>query len=140
MKSILLIMVVALLATITACADDTDRPLTAEERAIVAEATTSDVREVSYHVSGDASSVSITISTPTGTQQASNRSVPLISTTSGRQGIYLEMGAGEFAYISAQNEDSIGSITCTIRVDGKVISQNTSTGGYAIASCEGTVR
>ncbi|WP_267896985.1 hypothetical protein [Galactobacter valiniphilus] len=39
----------------------------------------------------------------------------------------------------AQNKNGSGRITCRIKVDGKVISQNTSSGSYAIAQCSGTV-
>ena len=39
--------------------------------------------------------------------------------------------------LSAQNGDT-GSITCTIKEDGKVINTNTATGQFAIASCNAT--
>ncbi len=44
---------------------------------------------------------------------------------------------GDPAYynISAQLQGS-GSVTCKLKVDGKVISQATASGGYNIAMCE----
>jgi major membrane immunogen (membrane-anchored lipoprotein) len=46
---------------------------------------------------------------------------------------------GFFAYISAQNRYSSGSITCQIVVDGEVWRESKSSGGYTIATCSGTI-
>lgn len=46
---------------------------------------------------------------------------------------------GDFVYISVQNQQPAGSVTCRITVDGTVVSENTSTGAYAIATCQGKV-
>lgn len=47
--------------------------------------------------------------------------------------------AGDFVYISVQNQQGAGSVTCRITVDGVVVSENTSSGGYTIATCQGDV-
>lgn len=47
--------------------------------------------------------------------------------------------SGDFVYISVQNQQPAGSVTCRITVDGTVVSENTSTGGYTIATCQGNV-
>jgi hypothetical protein len=47
--------------------------------------------------------------------------------------------SGDFVYLSVQNQQPAGSVTCRITVDGTVVSENTSTGGYTIASCKGRV-
>jgi hypothetical protein len=47
--------------------------------------------------------------------------------------------SGDFVYLSIQNADAAGSVTCRIVVDGVMISENTSDGGYVIASCKGQV-
>lgn len=47
--------------------------------------------------------------------------------------------AGDFVYVSVQNQQGAGSVTCRITVDGAVVSENTSSGGYVIATCQGTV-
>jgi hypothetical protein len=44
---------------------------------------------------------------------------------------------GDFLYLSVQNQQPAGSVTCRITVDGVVVSENTSTGGYVIATCQG---
>jgi hypothetical protein len=46
---------------------------------------------------------------------------------------------GDFLYLSVQNQQGIGSVTCRITVDGVVVSENTSSGGYTIATCQGSV-
>ncbi len=47
--------------------------------------------------------------------------------------------SGDFVYLSVQNQDAAGAVTCRITVDGVVVSENTSTGGYVIATCQGRV-
>jgi hypothetical protein len=91
----------------------------------------STLRTVAYDVTGSADSFSITAKSATGTEQASNRALPAHVT-------YM-MDPGAFAYISAQNEGESGSITCTITVDGQVISRNTADGAFTIATCQGNV-
>jgi len=46
---------------------------------------------------------------------------------------------GDFVYVSVQNGQGLGSVTCRITVDGKVLSENTSSGGFVIATCQGQV-
>lgn len=93
--------------------------------------------EVLYEVEGTASSVSITIEAPGGTQQGADKAVPL-TTQTGKRGLTFFFEPGSFVYISAQNQDSSGSVTCRITVDGVVIAENTSSGGYTIATCKGS--
>jgi hypothetical protein len=93
---------------------------------------------VLYEVEGTAVSATITAQMPTGTSQGTGKTLPLM-TTSGR-GLTNTFRRGAFVYISAQNEDEFGDITCRITVDGVVISENAASGGYAIATCQGTAR
>lgn len=97
---------------------------------------TSTTRTVTYEVVGSATGATITYQAPTGTAQASIK-VPL-ATKSGEK-VSFEMDRGDFVYISAQNKGTSGNIICRISVAGKVISTVTSSGAYAIASCDGTV-
>lgn len=104
---------------------------------------------VLYEVDGTASGADITIETGDGTSQQSVK-VPLTSKSSGKQGLTFTMQRGSFVYISAQNKgkmrpgasvnspDFYGSLTCRITVEGTVISENTTTGEYGIASCKGS--
>lgn len=94
-----------------------------------------DTREVTYLLSGSATDADITIETPSGSTQRSVR-VPLIN-KAGTAGLIFTMPAGHFVYLSAQNSAGYGDITCVIEVDGKTVAQNTATGGYAVATCEG---
>lgn len=72
----------------------------------------------------------LTYKTPTGIQQQQGIAVP-------STGITLPgVSSGEFLSISAQLNDD-ADITCTITVDGTVIASNTSSGDFAIASCDG---
>jgi hypothetical protein len=47
--------------------------------------------------------------------------------------------SGDFVYLSVQNQQPAGSVSCRITVDGVVLSENTSSGGYTIATCQGRV-
>lgn len=78
----------------------------------------------------------ITISTPTGTSQQSI-SLPLRNKNTGIEGITMTVPSGEFLYISAQNSEGFGGVRCRIFVDEVLVSQNSSSAGYSIATCEG---
>ncbi|HET8535912.1 MAG TPA: hypothetical protein VFL73_01915 [Solirubrobacteraceae bacterium] len=79
----------------------------------------------------------ITMQTPTGSSQVSAK-LPL-QTKGGDIGMRQTFDEGAFVYLSAQSHEERGSITCRIvRVDnGRVISENTSSGAFAIATCKG---
>jgi hypothetical protein len=96
--------------------------------------------QVLYEVEGTAKGVDVTLEAETGTSQLNDKAVPLANKTTGKKGLTYSMSRGHFVYLSAQNQGSSGTITCRITVDGTVVSTNTSSGGYAIASCKGTAR
>lgn len=52
---------------------------------------------------------------------------------------FTGFGTGAFVYLSVQNGDEYGSVSCRITVDGSVVSENTSSGGFTIATCQGQV-
>lgn len=52
----------------------------------------------------------------------------------------FDAAAGDFVQISAQNGRDVGTIKCEILVNGDVIEQAESNGGFVIASCNGSVR
>lgn len=95
------------------------------------------IRTVVYEVEGTADSVDITIATPTGIEQKSGLSVPLKRKSDGKRGLQLTFTSGSFVSISAQNQGDFGTVTCRITVDGVVVSENTASGAYTIASCDG---
>lgn len=94
--------------------------------------------DVLYEVEGTATGTDVTLESPTGTSQLTGKAVPLGNRSAGTRGIHYTMPRGHFVYLSAQNTDDTGSITCKITVDGVLVASNTSSGGYAIASCSGT--
>jgi hypothetical protein len=58
---------------------------------------------------------------------------------SGATGLTFQFHPGDFVYFSAQAKEGSGSLTCRIvRVDDStVISENTSSGEFSIATCQG---
>jgi hypothetical protein len=97
---------------------------------------TSTTHTVVYEVAADTAYGSgrtgtVTMQTANGTSQSTT---PLPATFSGGT-----FNTGDFAYVSVQNGQGLGSVTCRITVDGVVVSENTSSGGYTIATCQGKV-
>jgi hypothetical protein len=45
---------------------------------------------------------------------------------------------GAFLYLSAQNQNDYGAVTCEIWVDGIKWRESTSSGAYKIVSCSGS--
>lgn len=109
-----------------------------ETESAASERPTKTTVRVLYEVEGTADYASVTFATPTGARQA-NPDVPMKRKT-GERGLEFSALVGTFVYISAQNKRGHGTISCRITVDGVVISENESSGGYAIASCEGMAR
>lgn len=92
-----------------------------------------ETREVVYEVEGDGAYSDVTAQTPTGVVQ-STVELPMQTASGGR--VTERFQAGESVRLSAQSRDG-RTITCRITIDGRVVSENTSTGEFAIASCEG---
>jgi ABC-type glycerol-3-phosphate transport system substrate-binding protein len=90
---------------------------------------------VAYIITGTAKKVDLTLQTATGQSQQNNLPVP-VKNKAGTD-INFEATPGQFVYVSAQNQGSYGSVTCEITSGGVSVSQNTSTGGYSIATCSG---
>jgi len=87
-------------------------------------------REIEYRFSGTASGGSITYSTPDGQEQKDIALPGSISfTTSDGFGSWVSL---------IQNLGETGAVTCSILVDGEVVSTNTSSAAYGIASCNAT--
>lgn len=91
--------------------------------------------EVVYEVEGDGRWFEMTATTPTGIEQSSP-DLPLRTKSGGK--FTRKFSPGSFVSISAQASDG-RRITCRISAGGRVISENTSNGEYAIASCSGRV-
>jgi Mycobacterium membrane protein len=106
---------------------------------VPASAYTPTTHTVIYEADGSAESADYTLRSPDGGTQQGGFDLPMRDVT-GRKGLVSTgFSSGDFVYLSVQNQGEIGSLTCRITVDGVVISENTSTGAYAIATCQGTV-
>lgn len=94
--------------------------------------------EVEYDVTGTTKCADLTLTTPTGIEQAADKAVPL-DFDGERRGARYTFATGEYVRVSAQSCSGRNlTITCRILVEGRVIAENTSSGPYAIASCDGT--
>lgn len=85
---------------------------------------------VKYSVGGSTDSAFVTYKNQSGNTQQQEVNLPWSRT--------FTMQPGDFVYISAQNQESGGSISCSITADGRVIENASSVGGYVIAECSGT--
>ncbi|WP_165964507.1 MmpS family transport accessory protein, partial [Actinomadura sp. KC216] len=79
--------------------------------------------------SGGATRADITYSFGKDPSQATSQPLPW------RKAESRNVGGSDVLQVNAQNSGERGSVTCRIRVDGKVVTSNTSTGPYAVASC-----
>jgi hypothetical protein len=86
-----------------------------------------------YEVSGTANNYNLTIeAAPSGTEQYSN-------VGSGWKYTWTQVNDNpRFLYVSAQNQNSSGTVIVKIIKDGTVIATNTSSGAYVIATVSGT--
>ena len=100
---------------------------------------------LSYDVEGQAPIVKepyadVTMKTPSGTSQSSP-DLPMKGKTATVPGLTLTFTAGDSVYLSVQNNGSTDDVTCRISTEsGVVISENTSTSSYGIATCQGRAR
>ncbi|MGH3731274.1 MAG: MmpS family transport accessory protein [Micromonosporaceae bacterium] len=85
-----------------------------------------------YEVTGDGSAHSITYASTDsgGTEQRTRAKLPWRKKTTSK-------GLWNSYHVVARNSAE-GSITCRISIDGKVVTENTSTGGYAVVTCRAT--
>lgn len=87
---------------------------------------------VKYEVTGSATSASLTYQNRDGgTSQESDVYLPWTYSFTAE--------AGDFLYISAQNNGEYGSVTTTIYLNGTQVKTSTSTGAYVIATASGSV-
>lgn len=98
------------------------------------------VHTVSYEADGDGTKAgNYTLRAADGGTRQGEADLPLMNKAGGT-GLQLSgFQPGDFVYLSVQNDNGYGSVTCRIVVDGQTISENTSTGGYTIATCQGQV-
>jgi hypothetical protein len=98
-----------------------------------APATTAAGHVVVYQVDGTAGTADVTYLTRGGEEQQNGTLLPFAKHMTDSE-------AGSLLSLVAQSKSPDGSVTCRIVVDGRVISEHTSSGGYAVVSCDGTGR
>jgi hypothetical protein len=91
---------------------------------------------VLYEVEADAATGSgrtgsYTIRTDTGGTSQGTGKLPMTGTYTFR--------TGDFVYVSVQNGQPAGTVTCRITVDGVKLAEVTSNGAFTIATCQGKV-
>ncbi len=97
---------------------------------------TPETHTYAYYLTGTAGGADVTYNTGSGTSQASDIALPL-QNKSGTYGIqFTEADAPSFLYISAQNTGEDGELKCRIQMDDVVLAENTSSGAYAIVTCQ----
>ena len=120
MKKMLLVLMVLLLGGILVACDDDDSWDSG-----------SPTYRVKYKVGGTTSQASVTYQNAEGGTEQMDVRVPWEKTIG-------TVERGGFLYLSAQNYEDSGSITCEIWVDGRMWKHSTSSGAYVIASCNGS--
>jgi hypothetical protein len=83
--------------------------------------------KVTYRVSGSAEQVSLTYRDAQGGTQQTSAKLPWQHTFDAR--------GGSFLYVSAQNNQNWGAVTCEILIDGEPRTNSTSSGAFVIAEC-----
>jgi len=84
---------------------------------------------VTYKITGTASQASLTYENEQGGTEQTKVVIPWQET--------MTVKRGSFLYLSAQNDDESGSVTCEIWVDGVKWRDSTSRGAYVISTCSG---
>lgn len=120
---------VAAVAALIAGGCSSNQPTTTEPDTTLAAVDTSAERTVDLEFDGDAAGVDITfqIGLTGDPTQVEGKAVPLKITQ--------KLSPGTWVYWSGQNTGEYGDLTCRITVDGEVVKETTSSGGFVIATC-----
>lgn len=96
---------------------------------------------VVFYAEGEGTTTgAVTLVTEAGGTLQKDVHLPAGDETTGVPGIASDsFKRGAHLYISLQNKEAAGSVTCRIEVDGKIIDRATSEGAYKIAACRGQV-
>lgn len=86
--------------------------------------------DVTYVVTGSASTGSVTMTNGQGGVEQQDIALPWTQPIAGAK-------SGQFVSVAAQNKSGFGDISCTIQVDGKDFRTSSSSAAYGIASCSG---
>lgn len=87
------------------------------------------------HADGTAESADVTYTKRGGTSQATV-SLPMYN-SEGDLGVrFTDEDVPDFLYILVQNSSAVGTVECSIQVDGVTVVRNESSADYGIATCE----
>lgn len=82
----------------------------------------------------------VTMKSESGGTIQKDVALPMGDPATGQPGVSSDLfKPGDDLYISVQNKQATGSVTCRIEVDGQKIDEATSSGPYKIATCVGKV-
>jgi hypothetical protein len=134
MKTVAVIAIVGL--ALTGCSSSKDEP-TATPVSSTSTASGGSPK-VSFFAEGEGTkSGSITMRSESGGTIQKDVALPMGNPTTGEMGISSDsFKHGDFLYISLQNSEASGSVTCRIEVDGVKLDEETSSGGYKVVSCQ----
>jgi hypothetical protein len=95
---------------------------------------------VVFYAEGEGTAAAMTLRSESGGTIQKDVALPLTDTSKGTAGLSSDLfKRGDTFYISLQNKDVAGSVTCRIEVDSKVVDEATSSGAYKVVSCQGKV-
>lgn len=99
------------------------------------------VPHVVFYAEGEGTKAgAMTLRSESGGTIQKDVALPLVDTSTGTAGLASDLfRSGDRLYISVQNKEPAGSVTCRIVVDGKKIDEATSSGPYKVVSCVGKV-
>ena len=87
-------------------------------------------KSYSYEVTGTSGSYSVTL------QNSDDNTQQWASVGNGWAYKWSQKGT-RWLYVSAQNNNASGNVTVRILINGKIVAENTSVGGYTIATVSG---
>jgi hypothetical protein len=96
---------------------------------------------VVFYAEGEGTkSAAVTMQSESGGTLQKDVALPMADEATGQPGVASDgFKHGAHLYLSLQNSEAAGSVTCRIEVDGKVVDEATSSGAYKIATCVGKV-
>jgi predicted small lipoprotein YifL len=138
MKALMTAAAVLLGVTLAGCGSD--EPEHVPMPSATTTAATSSPQVVMYAEGTGTKSANVTMRTESGGTIQKSVALPMGDPNTGKLGVESTgFKSGDLLYMSLQNSESSGSITCRIEVDGKVIDKATSSGAGVVATCQGRV-
>ncbi|WP_371477354.1 hypothetical protein [Kitasatospora sp. NBC_00315] len=134
----LLLAALSLAAAAAGCGAPAADPATpaASAATAVAEPAPDGQRDIVYELTGTADRADLELTDGHG-RAVSMRGEPLPLSAAGRPGLHVTAAHDGRVRLSAHNTGALGSMTCRISENGKVLATNTVSGGLTVVTCEG---